>query len=99
MTFVIVKPDGVKRGLTGEIIKRIEQRGLKIIALSMETPTRKKIDGHYPKDKKWVTRLGEKTLAFTDVPPDVKATNPFQDVNSKLGSWKGFGALTFDTMP
>lgn len=61
-TFVLIKPDGVKRGLTGEIIRRIEQRGLKIIALQMELPTREKVDGHYPKDPKWVTRLGEKTL-------------------------------------
>ena len=63
ITFLMVKPDGVKRGLTGEIIKRIEQRNLKIIALGMEQPTRAKIDGHYPKDAKWVHRLGEKTLA------------------------------------
>lgn len=61
-TFVLVKPDGVKRGLTGEIMRRIEQRGLKIIALQMELPTREKVDGHYPKDPKWITRLGEKTL-------------------------------------
>ncbi|KKW36390.1 MAG: Nucleoside diphosphate kinase [Candidatus Giovannonibacteria bacterium GW2011_GWA2_53_7] len=59
----MVKPDGVKRGLTGEIIRRIEQRGLKIIALTMESPARNKFDGHYPKDDTWITRLGEKTLA------------------------------------
>ncbi len=62
-TFVMVKPDGVRRGLTGEIIRRIEQRGLKIVALSMESPVRAKFDGHYPKDERWITRLGEKTLA------------------------------------
>lgn len=62
-TFVMIKPDGVKRGLTGEIIRRIEQRGLKLIALVMEAPSRAKFDGHYPKDPKWITRLGEKTLA------------------------------------
>ena len=32
-TFVLVKPDGVKRGLIGEIVHRFEQRGLKIIAM------------------------------------------------------------------
>ena len=62
-TFVMVKPDGVRRGLTGEIIRRLEQRGLKVIALVMDAPTREKFDGHYPKDPKWITRLGEKTLA------------------------------------
>ena len=60
-TFVMVKPDGVTRGLIGEIIRRIEQRGLKVIALNMFQPTREQIDGHYPKDEVWVSRLGEKT--------------------------------------
>lgn len=61
-TYVMIKPDGVKRGLVGEIIKRIEQRGLKVVALEMEQPTHKQMDDHYPKDPKWITRLGEKTL-------------------------------------
>ncbi|MBU1038905.1 nucleoside-diphosphate kinase [Patescibacteria group bacterium] len=61
-TFVMVKPDGVKRGLTGEIIKRIEQRGLKVIALEMFQPSLEQIDNHYPKEESWVARLGEKTL-------------------------------------
>jgi len=62
-TVVLIKPDGVKRGLIGEIISRIERRGLKIIALEMFWPTKKQIDEHYPKDKQWIRRLGEKTLA------------------------------------
>lgn len=62
-TFVMMKPDGVRKGLIGEVIKRFEQRDLKIVALEMFMPTRKQIDEHYPKDKAWITRLGEKTLA------------------------------------
>ena len=62
-TFLMIKPDGVRKGLTGEIIKRVEQRDLKVVALEMFQPTRKQIDDHYPKDEKWITRLGEKTLA------------------------------------
>jgi len=62
-TVVIVKPDGVKRGLVGEIISRIEKRGLKLIALEMVWPTKGQIDEHYPKDEKWIKRLGEKTKA------------------------------------
>ncbi len=61
-TYVMVKPDGVKRGLSGEIMCRIEQRGLKIIALQMFQPTHEQIDNHYPKDETWIARLGEKTL-------------------------------------
>src|SRR3972149_252594 len=61
-TVVLVKPDGVKRGLIGEIISRIEQRNLKIAALSMIWANRSQIDRHYPKDKEWIRRLGGKTL-------------------------------------
>ena len=59
----MVKPDGVLKGLIGEIIKRFEQRDLKIVALEMFQPTIEQIDNHYPKDPAWVTRLGTKTLA------------------------------------
>lgn len=61
-TNLIIKPDGVKRGLVGEIISRIEKRGLKIISLEMIQATREQIDNHYPKDEAWIKRLGEKTL-------------------------------------
>lgn len=61
-TLVLIKPDGVKKGLTGEIISRIEKTGLEIIALEMVKATRKKIDRHYPKDIKWIKRLGEKII-------------------------------------
>lgn len=62
-TFLLIKPDGVKRGLTGEILARLEQRGLKIVALQMIHATREQIDEHYPKDPAWVSRLGQKSLA------------------------------------
>jgi len=61
-TYVMVKPDGVRKGLVGEIINRFERRDLKIVAIEMFMPTKKQIDGHYPKDKAWITRLGDKTL-------------------------------------
>ena len=61
-TYVMVKPDGVKKGLIGEIIRRFEQRDLKIVALEMFQPTRAEMDAHYPKDEAWRKRLGEKTL-------------------------------------
>jgi len=62
-TFVLVKPDGVRKGLIGEIIKRFEQRDLKIVALEMFMPTLQMLDDHYPKDAAWKERLGHKTLA------------------------------------
>ncbi len=63
LTFLMIKPDGVRRGLSGEIIRRIEQVGLKIVGLKLLRPSLREVDEHYPKDKKWIHRLGEKTLA------------------------------------
>lgn len=60
-TFVLVKPDGVRKGLVGEIIKRFEQRDLKIVALEMFESTREEMDAHYPKDDAWLNRIGDKT--------------------------------------
>lgn len=60
-TFVLIKPDGVRKGLTGEIIKRFEQRDLKVVALEMFLASKQEMDGHYPKDETWIRRLGEKT--------------------------------------
>ncbi len=57
----MIKPDGVRKGLVGEIIKRLEQRDLKIVALEMFQATKEQVHNHYPKDEKWIHRLGEKT--------------------------------------
>lgn len=46
-TYVMVKPDGVQRGLVGEIISRIERRGLKIISLRMNVIKEANAKEHY----------------------------------------------------
>ncbi len=61
-TFVIVKPDGVQRGLIGEIIKRYERVGLKLIASKMAVATQEHIEQHYTLDPEWRRITGEKTI-------------------------------------
>lgn len=61
-TVLLIKPDGVKRGLIGEVIKRIEARGLKIIALKLITASREHAHSHYPNTEEWLRGMGEKTL-------------------------------------
>ena len=78
-TYVMIKPDGVKKGLTGEIIRRFEQRDLKVVALEMFQPTREQIDGHYPKDEAWIRRLGQKTLGTYEK----YALDPVKDFGTK----------------
>jgi nucleoside-diphosphate kinase len=62
-TVVLIKPDGVVRGLIGEVTHRFERAGLKVVALQMYWATKKQMDDHYPKDETWIKRLGAKTLA------------------------------------
>ncbi len=46
-TLSIIKPDGVARGVAGEVIKRLEQNNLKIIAVKMIHMTRAQAEGFY----------------------------------------------------
>ena len=62
-TLVMVKPDGVKRGLVGEIIARIEQRGLKVIAMQMFQAKKEELSKHYSDSDVNLKAMGEKTLA------------------------------------
>ena len=50
-TFTLVKPDGVKRGLVGEIVGRFERKGLKIVALKMVHVTRDIAERYYAEHK------------------------------------------------
>ncbi len=43
----MVKPDGVQRGLVGEIIKRFEQKGFRLVALKLVQPTETLLRQHY----------------------------------------------------
>lgn len=46
-TLVLVKPDGVARGLVGEVIRRIEAKGYRIVALELRTATPQLLAEHY----------------------------------------------------
>jgi nucleoside-diphosphate kinase len=46
-TFIMVKPDGVRRGLVGEILKRFEAKGLKIVGLKQVQPSQELAEQHY----------------------------------------------------
>jgi nucleoside-diphosphate kinase len=90
-TFLMIKPDGVTRGLTGDIIERIEQRGLKIVALSMFRPSHEQMDNHYPKDKEWISRVGQKTLDTyakynMDAAKEVGTTDAFE-IGTMVRGW------------
>ena len=50
-TLVLVKPDGVQRGLVGEILGRFEKKGLQIVGLKLERLSRERLEKHYADHK------------------------------------------------
>ncbi len=61
-TLVIIKPDGVQRTLVGEIIKRYERAGLKLVGIKMTVPSAEHIEAHYTLDPEWRRITGEKSI-------------------------------------
>jgi nucleoside-diphosphate kinase len=46
-TFIAIKPDGVQRGLIGPIISRFENRGYKLVAIKLVSPSKEHLEKHY----------------------------------------------------
>ncbi len=62
-SFVIVKPDGVQRGLMGEILRRIERTGLKVVAVKFLVPKEEQCWDHYHKEDDWFLSKGARITA------------------------------------
>jgi nucleoside-diphosphate kinase len=60
-TLVLLKPETLKRAISGRIISKFEDAGLKIVAMKMLVPDRKFAEAHYPLDKEWCEGLWRKT--------------------------------------
>jgi len=61
-TLALIKPDGVQRGLIGEILKRVERVGLKIVGLKMVIPNKEQIEAQYGGTKEDIAALGKRSL-------------------------------------
>ena len=85
-TFIAVKHDGIQRGLVGDIIKRFEQRGLKLIAMKMVLPTAALADKHYVLTPAFIKKLGENTRAAAKARGvQMKETN--EEVATRVKNW------------
>ena len=60
-TLVLLKHDSVERGISGKILSRFEDTGLKIAGMKMVWSSEQLAKEHYPIDKEWAERLFEKT--------------------------------------
>lgn len=90
-TLVIVKPDGIQRALIGEIMKRYERLGLKLVALKMMVPTEKMIEGHYLLDPNWKKNVGEKSIASYKKKGETPPSNdPIEVANTVIENLKKY---------
>jgi nucleoside-diphosphate kinase len=107
-TLVLVKPDGVQRGLIGEVIKRYEQCGLKLVALKMVLPTKELTLKHYSTDPDWALKTGTKSFeSYKSKGLPLPGNDPVafaEDIRKKLLGfmssgpvvamvWQGMGAI------
>lgn len=91
-TLVILKPDAVIRGLVGEVIKRFENVGLKIVAAKFIHASKELVEKHYPQDREelWVG-IGNKTLEnYKDLDMDPKeslGTDDPKEIGKMVRVW------------
>ncbi|HET8594352.1 MAG TPA: nucleoside-diphosphate kinase [Intrasporangium sp.] len=90
-SLVLVKPDGFQRGLTGEVLRRIEAKGYTLSALAILTPTREVLAKHYAEHEG--KPFYEPLLEFMSSGPVTAAVIEGQDCV------KGFRSLAGATNP
>ena len=82
-TFVILKPDAIQRSLIGELIKRIERSGMKLMAMKLVQASEDQCWAHYNKDDKWFQEKGAKFIAnlqASNLPIEKEASEYGKDI-------------------
>lgn len=86
-TFLMIKPDGVQRGLIGEIIKRFEMRGIKIVAMKMIHVSKELAEKHYEEHigKKFYEKLVNYITMGPSVAMVIEGKNVIEMVREMVG--------------
>ena len=90
-TLVLIKPDARERGLSGEIIKRIESVGLKIVKATVKNVDEELADKHYPVTDEWLNKVGNNTITDcekygVDVVETTGTSNP-KEIGEMVHGW------------
>ncbi len=95
-SLVLIKPDGVNRGLIGAIIKRFEKRGLKVVGLKLIRPNVDLVGRHYKPDPEWLKNVGiksKKAYAERGIKVKKKDIDIGEDIRSMLMEYIGSGPV------
>ncbi|MGX7051096.1 nucleoside-diphosphate kinase [Leuconostoc palmae] len=87
-TFIMIKPDGVKRGKVGEIINRIENKGYRIISLKMMSATEDLLAKHYEEhvDKPFYPELANYMMSGPVIAIIGEGTNIIEGWRNMMGA-------------
>jgi nucleoside-diphosphate kinase len=91
-TLIVLKPDAVSRGMAGEIVRRFEQVGLKIVAAKMLKVDKALAEKHYPVSRtEWIKMMGEKTLENYEKygidPIEKLGTDDTEEIGKMIQKW------------
>lgn len=89
-TLIIVKPDAVQRGLTGEVIKRFEQRGLRIIGMKFMQISKELAEKHYDvhRERPFFTDLVSYIISAPVVVMALEGTDAIKAARTTIGATK-----------
>ena len=85
-TLIIVKPDGVQRGLVGEIVQRFERMGFWISGSKMLVPNEKLLGEHYADDAVWKKSVGAKTRASMKS-KGIEMSENDEEIGARIRKW------------
>ncbi|MFN8527893.1 MAG: nucleoside-diphosphate kinase [Anaerolineae bacterium] len=93
-TLIIVKPDAVQRGLTGQIISRFEQRGLRIIGMKFMRVSRELAEKHYDihREKPFFAKLVNYITSSPVVVIALEGPNAVQSARNTIGATRPYEA-------
>ena len=89
-TLIIVKPDAVQRGLTGEIIKRFEQRGLRIVGMKFMQVSKELAEKHYAvhRERPFFKSLVDYIISAPVVVMALEGTDAVKAARNTIGATK-----------
>ena len=89
-TLIIVKPDAVQRGLTGEIIKRFEQRGLRIVGMKFTQVSKELAEKHYAvhRERPFFKSLVDYIISAPVVVMALEGTDAVKAARNTIGATK-----------
>jgi nucleoside-diphosphate kinase len=85
-TLVLIKPEGVRNKIAGEIISRIERAGLTIVGMKMMQVSKDLAEKHYPITEEWYTNLYNKTKEVM-AKKGIEMTETPLELGTKVRGW------------